>query len=92
MNVIYESALAVKPLFYSYRGRVYGNIGGYKQAINDYNKAIEIYPEYEQAIGNRGVAYHGLGDLKRAIEDYRASARLGNEPSKAFLMEHGVTW
>ena len=47
----------------------YSGLGNYKQAIEDYDRAIEIKPGYAEAYINRGVAYNGLGNYRQAIED-----------------------
>lgn len=42
----------------------------YDQAIEDFNKAIFIDPNYTDAYNNRGAAYSEKGQYDRAIEDY----------------------
>ena len=39
------------------RGNTYYNQGNLPQAISDFNKAIEINPNYAEAYYNRGLAY-----------------------------------
>ena len=42
----YTKAIGLNPKyaeFYNYRGNAYSNLGNYKQAVEDYNKAIELY-------------------------------------------------
>ena len=43
--------------------------GDYTLAIEDYNKAIELKPDFAIALNNRGSAYKHLGKPKKAIED-----------------------
>ena len=57
-------------LIYNHRGAAYVALGNYNQAIEDYDRAIEIRPGYVDAYNNRGSAYKGLGNYRRAIEDY----------------------
>jgi hypothetical protein len=57
-------------LIYYNRGRAYQGLGNYRQAIEDYDRAIEIKPDYANAYYNRGHAYQGLGNYRQAIEDY----------------------
>ncbi len=63
-------------LGYYIRGITYFNLGQYRQAIQDFNRAIELDPQYEVAYLNRGVAYEKLGDYQQAVQDYAASIRL----------------
>jgi hypothetical protein len=51
------------------RGIAFAKRGNYIRAIRDYNKAIEIYPDFTEAYYNRGIAYVKLGDLIRALSD-----------------------
>ncbi len=56
-------------LIYNARGVAYGAIGNYRQAIDDFGRAIEINPAYAEAYNNRGNAYNGLGNYKQSIDD-----------------------
>ena len=55
---------------YCNRGNAKSNLGDKKEAIIDYDKAIEINPQYSSAYNNRGNAKDDLGDTKEAIIDY----------------------
>ena len=48
----------------------------YQEAINDYNKAIELNPKYERAYNNRGNSYYELGNTQQSIEDYSKAIEL----------------
>ena len=39
------------------------NLAIIQGAIEDYNKAIEINPQYAEAFNNRGIAKYALGDI-----------------------------
>jgi tetratricopeptide (TPR) repeat protein len=41
-----------------------------QSALEDYNKAIQLQPNYARAYNNRGLIRFDLGDKKAAIEDY----------------------
>ena len=43
-----------------------------------FDKAIEIFPEYVQAIHNRGVVYEFQGQKKKAREFYLRAIELDN--------------
>ena len=48
----------------------------YSPAIQDYDAAIRLNPEYADAFSNRGLAYDEIGQTARAIQDYDAAIRL----------------
>ena len=39
-------------------------LGIYEDSLADFNRAIELKPEYKDAYHNRGLAYSDLGQLK----------------------------
>jgi tetratricopeptide (TPR) repeat protein len=45
-------------------------------AMEDYNKAIELDPNYADAYYNRGLAHYDLKEYERAIEDYNKAIEL----------------
>jgi tetratricopeptide (TPR) repeat protein len=46
------------------------NLQQYQRAIEDYDRAIQLKPDYADAYNNRGNAYSDLKQHQRAIEDY----------------------
>src|SRR2546429_5742743 len=63
-----QSILAVA---FCNRGNAYQDYkGDYDRAIQDYDQAIRLKPDYPTAFNNRGDAYHAKGDYDRAIQDY----------------------
>jgi flagellar biogenesis protein FliO len=72
-------------LIYNNRGNTYYIIGNYKQAIEDYDRAIEIKPDYTDAYNNRGAAYNHLGNYRQAIEDYGRAIEINPSYAKAYL-------
>ena len=57
-------------------------LGDKQGAIVDYNEAIRINPNYDDAYNNRGNAKSELGDKQGAIADYREAARLFQQQGK----------
>jgi tetratricopeptide (TPR) repeat protein len=55
---------------YNNRGVAYRIKANYAQAIDDFNEAIRLEPNYANAFNNRGVAYKNMGELDRAVADY----------------------
>ena len=50
-----------------------GKIG---EAIDYYNKAIRLKPDFAETFYNRGLAFKNLSQYQRAIEDYNEAIRL----------------
>src|SRR5208283_3372706 len=50
--------------------------GKIEEAIEHYNKAIYLAPEYDNAYKNRGIAYTKLGRYQLAIKDYNKAIYL----------------
>jgi lipoprotein NlpI len=48
-------------LDFNNRGLAYADLKQFKKAIQDYNQAIELDPEYTHAFNNRGLAYMFMG-------------------------------
>jgi len=71
------------------RGTAYIAKGDPDRAIQDYDRAISIDPNYANAFNGRGVAYQAKGDKDRAIEDYGRAIRL--DPGNANAL-NGRCW
>jgi tetratricopeptide (TPR) repeat protein len=56
----------------------------YKNAIGEYNRAIEIDPDYAPAYYNRGLAYAELGDTSKAIEDWTKAIEIDPDYADAY--------
>ena len=71
------SEVSVKDYFQIALG--YAESGDYEKAIEKYDEAIQLDPEYASTYGNRGHSYHALGQYQRAIQDYDEAIRLDPE-------------
>ena len=49
----------------------YFKLNQYKNAIDDYSKAIDLNPDYIKAYYNRANAYLKLGQYQNAIEGFK---------------------
>ena len=58
------------------RGLAYSHKGDHHRAIQDYNEALRINPNYSAALYNRRTAYAHEGDDLRAIADHGRWLRL----------------
>ncbi|ELV06305.1 tetratricopeptide repeat protein, partial [Brachyspira hampsonii] len=65
-------------LFEAYfnRGANYNFIEKYNKAIEDFNKAIEINPNYCVTYYNRGISYFKLGYYEKSVEDFSKTIKI----------------
>ena len=56
--------------FYFDRALNYERVDDYENAIQDYDRAIQLDPSYASAYYNRGYSYYKLGQYQPAIQDY----------------------
>jgi tetratricopeptide (TPR) repeat protein len=57
--------------------------GEYQRAIQNYNEAIRLNPQYAQAYGNKGVAYGLLGQHELKVQDYDEAIRLDPQEARS---------
>jgi len=70
---LYDHALNVtrnNHITYNNRGKTWAFLGAHTRAIEDFNRAVEINPQYAAAYTGRGLAYYNTGNQARAIEDF----------------------
>ena len=60
------------------------DLGNYIGAISDFNKAIEINPNYAEAYYNRGVAKDYLGDYKGVFVDFNKTIEINTKYAEAY--------
>ena len=58
--------------------------GNYREAIESYDRVIELNPDMAEAYYVRGVAYNNLGDPKQAITDLDRAIELKPEYASAY--------
>jgi tetratricopeptide (TPR) repeat protein len=61
---------------YNNRGVEYNGKDQHDRAIQDYDQAIRLNPNFAQTFNNRGRAYNDKGQIDRAIQDYDQAIRL----------------
>jgi tetratricopeptide (TPR) repeat protein len=66
------------------RGWAYYRKGDYDRAVQDYNQAIHLKPDYAYVLNNRGLVYYRQGDYDRAIQDYDQAIHLKPDYAGAF--------
>jgi tetratricopeptide (TPR) repeat protein len=65
-----------KTVIHHFKGRTYYAKGQYDKAISDYNKAIEIDPNFAEAHLYRGNTYAVKGQYDQAISDYSNAIKI----------------
>ena len=66
------------------RGIALTEEGNYEQAISEFDKAIELDPDYAEAYSNRGIAYGSQGDFDSAMTDFNKAIELDPESAEAY--------
>jgi tetratricopeptide (TPR) repeat protein len=66
------------------RGLAKYDLGNRKEAIADYDRAIDINPKYAEAYNNRGNAKDDLGNRKEAIADYDRAIAIDPKFAEAY--------
>ena len=74
----------IRAVVYNNRGTAYFNKEGYDQAIQNYDKAIELNPNFAEAYNNRGNAYEDKGEYDQAIQDYNKAIELDPENAEFY--------
>ena len=59
--------------------------GEYQKAIDNYDDAIRLDPQYSRAYNNKGIAYKKLAQPDRAIQDFDEAIRLDSEYAHAYF-------
>jgi len=76
---------------YNNRGSARNMQGDFDDAIDDFDEAIRLDPQYALAYNNRGSARIGMGDFDHAIEDLNQAIAL--EPKYALAFNYrGSAW
>ena len=75
---------------YNNRGKAYGGLGNYHEAIKDYNKVIELNPKYADGYHARGNIYLKLGNYQQAVGDYTFAIQLKTKYYKEAYSNRGI--
>ena len=86
----------VERIFYN-RGIALFNLKHYPEAIQDYSKALTIYPKYSYAYNNRGAVYLELKQYPKALSDFNIAIALkADYPNSYFgrarVYEYAQNW
>ncbi|MEG8098786.1 tetratricopeptide repeat protein [Candidatus Liberibacter brunswickensis] len=64
------------PEGYNVRGVVYGMNGDFKNALIDFQSALDLNPRYYKVYANRALIRYKMGDVSDAIKDYEAALKI----------------
>lgn len=77
----YNQALALNPIDswndYVNRGNAWSAAGDYEKALADYEAALQVKPNYNNALFNRGIVYERLGKKDKAKADISLAYEYG---------------
>jgi len=59
-------------------GVAYAHLGQYKKAMEGFNKAISLKPDYPDAYNNRGIVYFIQNNKQQGCLDAQKACTLGN--------------
>lgn len=71
------------PAPFQHRGELYAKKGEDRRAIEDFNKALEIDPEFVPALVSRGNAFVRIGAIKLAMKDYSRALEINPDEANA---------
>jgi len=57
----------------------------FEEAVAEYSGAVEIFPQFTEAVDNRGLAHMDLGDLDSAVADFQHSLTIDSDNPTAFF-------
>ncbi|MFM8924622.1 MAG: tetratricopeptide repeat protein, partial [Microcystis panniformis] len=78
--------LAPRAVWYGNRGNLYREQQKYKLALDDYNKAIELNPNFAMAYNNRGNLYYNQQKYELALADFNKAIELNRNLAEAYLV------
>jgi protein O-mannosyl-transferase len=73
---VIDNDRAKDPFAYDYRGMVFYKAGLLDKAIDDFDEAIALDPQYAKAYYNRGSVFDDKGEFDMAIADYKMTIAL----------------
>ncbi len=74
------------------RAFAYRTKGDNNRALQDFDQAIKLVPNYPAAFNGRGIAWHALRNYDRAIADFNEAIRLSPMFSSAFANRGNSYW
>ena len=72
------------------RGNNYLEEDNYEQAIEEFSKVIDMYPDFDLAYSARGDAYHMKGEYDKAIADHNKVIDLNPNSASGYMGRGGA--
>lgn len=69
---------------YCQRAQALLNEKQYQKALDDYTRALQLRPEYADALRGRGDAWFGLGNYEKSIADYTEALALSANDADSY--------
>jgi len=79
-----------QPIARGWRGEIYRLMKRYEEALQDFNHAIELDPNYAWAIAIRGMTYQSMKRYEEAFQDFNQAIDLDPKDAWAIAL-HGQT-
>jgi len=79
-----ESEEILKTQDYFNKGGALGDLGRHDEALEMFDKAIEINPQFDKAYYNKGLALGNLGRCEEAIEMFDKTIEINPQDAKAY--------
>ncbi len=71
-------------LAYWMRGNYKNDVKDFQSALQDYNRTLQMHPNFAECLTNRGNIYNELKDYKAALQDMDRSIKLDSTVAEAF--------
>jgi protein O-mannosyl-transferase len=77
--------IAIRAQALGSRGATYARDGRHQEALEDFNRALELYPEEHELLDSRGLVYMHLGDLEKSMTDLNAAITLSPQEGMYYM-------
>ena len=73
------------PEGYNVRGSAYGRSGQFRNALDDFNRALQLNPSFFQAYANRALIHRSMGNVADAANDYNRALQINPRYDVAYI-------
>ncbi len=86
----YREAICLdpKPVYYNNIGIILTLEESHEEAIEEFNKALEIDSNYTQSLFNKGISYHHLGMQEEACKFVEKAKEQGFQLAEQYCLEY----